>query len=74
LVKNFERLNDEKITPYFMSLAKQPSSDALLSDIRHEDNRDFGNATEREQYISSYYKELYKKKDDAVPPPRYKIS
>jgi hypothetical protein len=24
LVKNFERLNDEKITPYFLKLAKTP--------------------------------------------------
>jgi predicted RNase H-like nuclease (RuvC/YqgF family) len=33
-VRNFEKLNDKKITPYFMALAKQPNTSALLSDIR----------------------------------------
>jgi hypothetical protein len=63
LLKNFERLNDEKITPYFMALAKQPASDALLSDIRNTDGTEFIDCSERERYISDYYKELYKNKD-----------
>jgi hypothetical protein len=41
LHRNFEKLNDEKITPYFMSLARQPNSDALLSDIRNKNGVDF---------------------------------
>jgi exonuclease III len=63
LLKNFERLNYEKITPYFMALAKQPDSDALLSDIRNTDGTEFIDCSERERYISDYYKELYENKD-----------
>jgi hypothetical protein len=51
LLKNFERLNDEKITPYFMALAKQLASDALLSDIRNTDGTEFIDCSERERYI-----------------------
>jgi hypothetical protein len=62
LVKNFERLNDEKITPHFLALAKQPDSDALLSDIRQDNGIEFIDSNDRERYITEYYKELYKKK------------
>ncbi len=61
-VRNFEKLNDEKITPYFMARAKQPNSCALLSDIRGGGNRDFIDNTERETYITDYYRDVYKKK------------
>jgi hypothetical protein len=60
--RNFERLNDEKITPYFMSLAKQSCTDALLSDIRNNNGGDFIDCSEREKYIVEYYKDLYKAK------------
>ncbi len=50
LVRNFEKLNDEKITPYFMALAKQSTPDAVLSDIRDNDGRDFIDSSEREKY------------------------
>ncbi len=60
--RNFERLNDEKITPYFMSLAKQLSTDALLSDIRNDNGVDFIDCSERENYLVDYYKDLYKVK------------
>jgi hypothetical protein len=63
LHRNFEKLNDEKITPYFMSLARQPNSDALLSDIRNENGVDFISSNDREGYITDYYRNLYKKKD-----------
>jgi hypothetical protein len=46
-----------------MALAKQPASDALLSDIRNTDGTEFIDCSERERYISDYYKELYKNKD-----------
>jgi hypothetical protein len=63
LVRNFEKLNDEKITPYFMALAKQSAPDAILSDIRDTDGREFIDCVDREQYITSYYSQLYKKQD-----------
>ncbi len=64
LHRNFEKLNDEIITPYFMSLAKQSCADALLSDIRNENGTDFISSTERENYITNYYRELYQNKDN----------
>jgi hypothetical protein len=57
-------LNDEKITPYFMSLAKQNTTDALLSDIRNDNGNDFISCSERERYITDYYSELYRNKDN----------
>ncbi len=66
LHRNFEKLNDEKITPYFMSLARQPSADALLSDIRNDNGADFISSNERETYITNYYRDLYKNKDNNI--------
>jgi hypothetical protein len=62
--RNFEKLNDEKITPYFMSLAKQSCADALLSDIRNDNGTDFISSAERENYITNYYRDLYQNKDN----------
>jgi hypothetical protein len=39
--KNFERLNDEKITPYFLKLAKTPENLESLSSLRDENNIPF---------------------------------
>jgi hypothetical protein len=61
LMRNFEQLNDEKITPYFMALAKQPSSGASLSDLCREDGTLFADSNERNNYITDYYKDVYKK-------------
>ncbi len=58
--RNFEKLNDEKITPYFMSLAKQSCTDALLSDIRNDNGIDFIDSNDRENYITEYYRDLYR--------------
>jgi hypothetical protein len=62
--RNFEKLNDEKVTPYFMSLAKQSYTEALLSDIRNVNGTDFNDSNERESYITNYYRELNKLKDN----------
>jgi exonuclease III len=64
LNRNFEKLNDEKITPYFMSLAKQSGTDALLSDIRNDNGTDFIDSNERENYITDYYKDLYRVREN----------
>jgi hypothetical protein len=66
LVKNFERLNDEKITPYFLALAKQPDTDALLSDIHSDNGTEFIDCNDRERYITDYYRDLYKNKDNVT--------
>jgi hypothetical protein len=60
LIKNFERLNDEKITPYFLKLAKTPDNVESLTSLKNNDNVAFENDAQREEHIVSYYKELYK--------------
>jgi hypothetical protein len=60
LIKNFERLNDEKITPYFLKLAKTPENAESLTSLKNNDNMAFENDAQREEHIVTYYKELYK--------------
>jgi hypothetical protein len=47
-----------------MSLAKQPSSEAVLSDIRNDNGTDFIDCGEHEKYITNYYTNVYKKVDN----------
>ena len=60
-IKNFERLNNEKITPYFLKIAKSSKQDACLSDIKDNNGQHFGSDEERSKHITSYYEEIYKK-------------
>jgi hypothetical protein len=61
LIKKFERLNDEKITPYFLKLAKTPESGSTLSEIKNNDDQIFENQKERHSYMTGFYRDLYKK-------------
>jgi hypothetical protein len=60
LIKNFERLNDEKITPYFLQLAKKPDSSESLNCLKDENNAIFESDELREDHLVSYYRDLYK--------------
>ena len=60
-IKNFERLNNEKITPYFLKIAKSSKQDACLSDIKDNNGQHFGSDEERSEHITSYCEEIYKK-------------
>jgi hypothetical protein len=62
-IKNFERLNDEKITPYFLKLAKTPESSVSLTSIKDDNNRPYLTEKEREESIYKFYSDLYKKPD-----------
>ncbi len=62
-VKNFERLNDEKITPYFLKLAKAPENNVSLESLRDDNNEHFKTDREREDSIYKFYRDLYKKTD-----------
>ncbi len=59
LIKNFERLNDEKITPYFLRLAKTSSETETLEVICKDDGDVFDTAQDRHSYIHKYYRDLY---------------
>jgi exonuclease III len=63
--EKFHRLNDEKITPYFINLVKQDSnSKKNLNVICDNDGREFTTDPDRDNYISEFYRNLYKKPDN----------
>ncbi len=62
-IKNYERLNDEKITPYFLKLAKSPESSVSLTSIKDDNNIPFTSDKNREECIYKFYSDLYKKND-----------
>jgi exonuclease III len=65
-MKNFEHLNNEKITPYFLALAKKPHNSENLSEIVREDGVPFNNARERDIHIKNYFANTYKRVPDTV--------
>jgi len=58
--KNFEILNDEKITPNFINLSKGAKSEESLMELKKEDGQNFKNENERKAYVREFYKNLYK--------------
>jgi len=59
-IKNFERLNDGKITPFFLKLAKAPENCSSLSELRSDLNETFATTADRETHVTNYYQDLYK--------------
>ncbi len=57
-LKNFEILNDEKITPNFIYLSKGAKSKASLMELKKEDGQNFQNENERKAYVREFYKNL----------------
>jgi hypothetical protein len=62
-MKIFERLNNEKITPYFLALAKnsQKTEDPTL--ICADNGNNFDNQADRDKHIFDFYERLYKNPD-----------
>jgi exonuclease III len=54
----FERLNNERITPYFLKLAKQVTSSDSTNIIKDPDDPE--PAVSNEDYITGFYENLYK--------------
>jgi hypothetical protein len=59
--KHYELLNNERITPDFVWLAKSLNTDYSLKDICRDDGRPFACDKERKEFIRSYYADIYKK-------------
>jgi hypothetical protein len=59
--KVFDRLNMEKITPHFLNLAKKSNEIPDLSRIKNNDGQEFTSEPERGDFITEFYKSLYKK-------------
>jgi exonuclease III len=55
-------INNEKMTPRFLHLAKSRVTDNLTS-VLSDTGQKFENAKERSAYITNFYRELYKKPD-----------
>jgi Reverse transcriptase (RNA-dependent DNA polymerase) len=65
--KKFERLNNEKITPYFMGMVKNEyKKPASLKNVCDNNGENFPTQLEQENYLVSFYSSLYEKKA-AVP-------
>jgi hypothetical protein len=57
----FDRLTSEKMTPYFLKLAKGSKKSECTSSIKKHCGSDFENAQENRDFISTFYENLYKK-------------
>jgi Reverse transcriptase (RNA-dependent DNA polymerase) len=63
-IKIFDRLNSEKITPFFMNMAKSSQTASSLTNIRDGTGAEFATDTGRSEYITGFYASLY---DDPDP-------
>ena len=62
--KKFETLNNERITPYFMSIVKSKNSADSLSNLKKDDGTNFNNKDELKQHIHGYYSDIYKQPEN----------
>jgi Reverse transcriptase (RNA-dependent DNA polymerase) len=62
--KFFDRLNNKKITPHFMRMTRTLNSTPELDKICDDNSNEFITSEAREQYITEFYKNLYKKPAD----------
>ncbi len=68
-MKTFEYLNDEKITPYFVSLAKWNTATATTDSICDAHGTPFQSSKLRNEYVRNFYADLYKIPDRQIPAP-----
>ncbi len=64
--KKFETLNDERITPHFMSLAKNMTKSETPTLIKDDNGSGFENLWDLGNYIEQYYKSIYSKNRNVV--------
>jgi hypothetical protein len=62
-LSSYEYLNDEKITPYFVSLAKNNKATASIDTICDDNGNAFINAADRNEYVRDFYAKLYRVPD-----------
>jgi hypothetical protein len=65
-MQDFEKLNNEKITPYFLSLAKRPHNPESLCDVNRDDGTQFESKNDRDVYIREYFAGTYRRLPDTV--------
>jgi hypothetical protein len=52
-MRDYESLNNEKMSPYFLSLARRPQNADNLGDVTRDDGTLFETKLERDNYIKS---------------------
>jgi len=65
-LKNFEVLHMEKITPYFLKLAKSSKPEGQLWDIRDLTKTPFASKSDQENFIVNYYADVFKIPENRV--------
>jgi hypothetical protein len=60
-MRDFEHLNNEKLTPYFLALAKRPQNADNLGDITRDDGSPFETKQDRDGYIKEYFTSTYRR-------------
>jgi hypothetical protein len=65
-MQKFEHLNNEKITPNFLSLAKKPNKSDCLTDVCDDNGAPFEHRGEQDTYMRNYYASIYKRLPDTV--------
>jgi len=58
-IKNFERLNNEKMTPYFLRVAKDTTKPPESNSICDDNGEEFKDDSTRDNHITGFYKDLY---------------
>ena len=62
-IQGFENLHNEKITPFFLKLAKSNKSEAKMCDIKDADGAPFNSPAEMKTYVTEFYASIYRKPD-----------
>jgi hypothetical protein len=57
--RDFNIINGEKITPFFLSLATSNKAEVGMNCIKNDDGLDFNNTEEMKDYVRNYYAKLY---------------
>jgi exonuclease III len=62
--KKFENLNSERVTPHFMSLVKNSNKSDCPTKICDDTGEQFVSSDHLKNYVCSYFKNIYKKRND----------
>ncbi|MFN9942522.1 MAG: hypothetical protein ACK56I_23930, partial [bacterium] len=62
--KKFENLNSERVTPHFMSLVKNSNKNDCPTKICDDTGEQFVSSDHLKNYVCSYFKNIYKKRND----------
>jgi Reverse transcriptase (RNA-dependent DNA polymerase) len=66
-LSNYELINDEKITPHFLTLAKVSKKSESLTQICNGTGSEFEHDGDRVEYIRSFFENIYVQDSNAAP-------